>query len=91
MFTGRSFLFSFSLFSLLLLHLLVVLIVLLQLLEHTQVSLEARAAAGPGRSLCYLDRLREALDGQVEPDAELQGEEVLPVGSLHGSRRTTAP
>lgn len=81
----------FSLSSLLLLQLLVVLIVLLHLLKHTQVSLEARAAASPGRSLCYLDGLRKPLDGQVEPDAELQGQQVLPVGSLHGSRRTTAP
>lgn len=84
--TGRKLLFVLLLL-LLLLPPLVLLIVLLHLLKHTQVSWEGGAAAG-GRNPLYLDGLGEALQGQVDPDAELEGEEVLPVRPVRDSRRT---
>lgn len=42
----------------------------------------SRRWAGP----VYLDGLGEALQGQVDPDAELEGEEVLPVRPVWDSR-----
>lgn len=41
--------------------------------------------------LQVLDGLREPLQGQAEPDAELQGQQVLPVGWFHASRSTKVP
>lgn len=36
----------------------------------------------------YLDGLRQVLDGQVKPDAQLQREDVLPVWAIVNSRTT---